>query len=112
MMTNNKHKWEIETQLEDNIDVISANLYPDWLCGVKLVVKIKDNNKKIFKIKKLKKLILGLDDGDDLHFYIHKAINEYIKYEYSSIFVKLETQKAIKEFNDKYSYEKVEVKYE
>ena len=112
MMENRKRKWEIETELKDNIDVISVNIYPDLFCGVNLCIKIKDNNKKFFKSRKLSTLLLELNNGDDLHFYIHKAIDKYVHNEYRTIFSKCEAQKAIEEFNEKYSYEKMDVKYE
>ena len=66
-------KEEIE-YYKKNIKILDVNITTEFL-GEKLILKIKDNNNKIFKIKKVKESYLEINN---LNNAIEKTLERYI----------------------------------
>ena len=67
------NKEEIEPYRK-NIEILDVNIVADFF-GEKLILKIKDNNNKFFKIRKVKELYLEITD---LERAIKNALEKYI----------------------------------
>lgn len=67
------NKEEIEPYIK-NIEILDVNIVADFF-GEKLILKIIDNNNKIFKIRKVKELYLEITDLDNA---IKNTLERYI----------------------------------
>ena len=67
------NKEEIEPYRK-NIEILDVNIVADYF-GEKLILKIRDNNNKFFKIKKVKELYLEITNLDNA---IKNTLERYI----------------------------------
>ena len=90
------NKEEIEPYIK-NIEILDVNIVADFF-GEKLILKIIDNNNKIFKIRKVKELYLEITDLDNA---IKNTLERYIwtKRKYDILWDR--HQKMIKEWKKK-----------
>ena len=91
------NKEEIEPYRK-NIEILDVNIVADFF-GEKLILKIIDNNNKLFKIRKVKELYLEITDLESaikntLERYIWKTRKYYILWN--------RHQKMIKEWKEKH----------
>ena len=95
------NKEEIEPYIK-NIEILDVNIGTAFL-GEKLILKIKDNNNKFFKKKKIKELYLEITDLDSA---IEQTLVRYIlgirKYD----ILWNRHQRMIKEWKEKSMHEK------
>ena len=85
-------------ELRKNIKILDVYANSDSLIGINIYVKITDNNKKIFKNKKLRIEVFGVDNGDDVKKYVEKEIESYIYYNYRREILNEEIDKAMEEY--------------
>lgn len=90
------NKEEIEPYRK-NIEILDVNIVADFF-GEKLILKIKDNNNKFFKIKKVKELYLEIIDLDNV---IKNTLERYIWKTRKNDILWYRHQKIIKEWKEK-----------
>lgn len=66
---------EVIEYYKKNIKILDVNITAESFFGEKLILKIKDNNNKIFKIKKVKESYLEITN---LENEIEKTLERYI----------------------------------
>lgn len=91
------NKEEIEPYRK-NIEILDVNIVADFF-GEKLILKIKDNNNKFFKIRKVKELYLEITD---LERAIKNALEKYIWETRKYDILWNRHQKIIKEWKEKH----------
>lgn len=67
-------KEEIDYYLK-NIDILELTIVTEFFFGEKLIIKIRDNNNILFKIKKVKESYLEITDLDNA---IKRTLERYI----------------------------------
>mgnify|MGYP003296938119 CR=1 FL=1 len=93
-------------ELMDNIEILDVSMTAELFCQAKVSLKIRDNNKKIFKNKKIKWLTEILDDGEELHYAIQRHIESYIRNEYGVLLAKVSIENPLKQYKKQYLEDK------
>lgn len=85
-------------KIRENIKILNVSFYEEFL-GIKIIIKIEDNNKTYFKNKTLKKESLGIETAEEVDKEIKRAIDRYICDKYP--IYRYINSKAIKEWKEK-----------
>lgn len=92
------NKEEIDYYLK-NIDILDVNIATESFFGEKLIIKIRDNNNILFKIKKVKESYLEITD---LKNAIERTLERYIWKTRRYDILWNRHQKMIKEWKEKH----------
>lgn len=93
-------------ELMDNIEILDVSMSPDLFRLANVTLKIRDNNKKIFKNKKIKWLAEIFDDGDQLHEAVQRHIATYIRNKYGVLLAKVCIENPLKQYKEQYLEDK------
>lgn len=94
---------KVYKELRKNIEILDAD-YRNDVIGVKLVVFIKDNNRKFFKKRVLTILLWELSDVPYMQKNIENIIDEYLFYHYQYKITNYSNDKVLKEWKESREY--------